>query len=28
MLEFQSQSIASTSLDFTIINGDAEVIYY
>lgn len=28
MLEFQSQSIASTSLDFTIINGDADVIYY
>jgi hypothetical protein len=28
MLEFQSQTIASTSLDFTIINGDAEVIYY
>lgn len=28
MLEFQSQGIASTSLDFTIINGDAEVIYY
>jgi hypothetical protein len=28
MLEFQSQSIASTSLDFTILNGDAEVIYY
>ena len=27
-IDFESQSIAATSLDFTIINGDMQVIYY